>query len=112
MSRLFPSGSRVVASSGGTELAGLRTLAATRGEGSARQLSVMVVNDAHAARTVKILVPGGGRKALEIYRYFDGDRTVDDKGYPAGARKMAATDLAKGVTVELPSRGVVFVETK
>jgi len=111
MSRLFPAGSRIVASGSDSELAGLRTLAATRGEGAALQMSVMVVNDADAGRTVKIRVPGGGRKALVIYRYFDGERPVDANGRPAAARKMAATDLARGVTVELPSRGVVFLET-
>jgi hypothetical protein len=110
MSRLFPSGSRIVASNTDADASGLRTLAGTRDSG--RQVSVMVVNDADQARTVKIVAAGGARKALTIYRYFDGDRRVDANGFPVPAQELPATDLAKGLTVELPSRGVVFVTTR
>jgi hypothetical protein len=70
-----------------------------------------VVNDSDAARTVRIQIPGAGRRAVEMYRYFDRDRPANASGFPVAARTLPPTDLAKGVTVELPSRGVAFLTT-
>lgn len=111
MSRLFPKGSRIVASRSAGEVARLRTLAAAWQQGSGRRISVMVVNDAAAARTVTVRVPGGGRSALDEYHYFEQDRPTDQNGYPAPARRLPAADLAKGVKLELPAQGVVFLAT-
>jgi hypothetical protein len=102
MARLFPPGARIVAAESDP---GVRALAATR-EGT---LSVMLVNDGDAARTVALRVPGGGRHAIEVYRYFDKERPVDAEGFPAVSRKLPVTDLAKELRIELPSRGVVFL---
>ena len=71
----------------------------------------MVVNDAAAARTVTVRVPGGGRSALDEYHYFEQDRPTDQNGYPAPARRLPAADLAKGGKLELPAQGVVFLAT-
>jgi hypothetical protein len=111
MSRLFPKGSRIVASRGGEDVAGLRTLAAAWQQGSGRRISVMVVNDAASARTVTVRVPGGERGALEEYHYFEQDRPADQNGYPAPAKRLPAADLAKGAEIELPAQGVVFLAT-
>ncbi len=105
MARLFPKGSRIVASESSADV---RSLAATRQDGG---LSVMAVNDSDTARTVEVRVPGGGRKALEIYRYFDRDRPATADGFPEVSGRLPAADLAQGVKIELPSRGVVFLTT-
>jgi len=89
----------------------VRTLAGTRGEGSSREFSVMVVNDSDVAVTTRILIPGSERRAVEMYHYFDRDRPADANGFPVAAKTLPLTDLAHGVTVELPSRGVVFLAT-
>jgi hypothetical protein len=104
MARLFPPGARIVAAESDP---GVRALAATR-EGT---LSVMLVNDGDAPRTVALRVPGGGRHAIEMYRYFDKERPVDAEGLPAVSRKLPVTDLAKELRIELPSRGVVFLSS-
>jgi hypothetical protein len=110
MSRLFPAGSRIVAAAGDAT-PGLRALAATQGEGSRSHIAVMVVNDSDTARSARILIPGAGRRTVELYHYFDRDRPADASGFPIPAQKLSSTDLAKGITVELPSRGVVFLAT-
>jgi len=104
MGRLFSPGSRIVAADSDP---GIRALAATR-EGA---LSVMLVNDSDAPRSVELRVPGGGRHAIETYRYFEKDRPATAEGFPAISRELPVTDLAKGLRVELPSRGVVFLTT-
>jgi len=111
MSRLFPAGSRIVATRNDAQNPGVRTLAGTRGEGSSREFSVMVVNDSDVAVTTRILIPGSERRAVEMYHYFDRDRPADANGFPVAAKTLPLTDLAHGVTVELPSRGVVFLAT-
>jgi hypothetical protein len=46
------------------------------------------------------------------YRYFDSDRPVDKDGYPVASETLPKADLDKGVNVEMPSRGVVFLTTQ
>jgi hypothetical protein len=104
MARLFPVGARIVAAESGP---GVRALAALR-EGA---LSVMLVNDSDAKHTVTMRVPGGGRHAIAMYRYFDKDRPATAEGFPAVSRELPVTDLTKGLRIELPSRGVVFLTT-
>jgi hypothetical protein len=104
MARLFPAGSKIVAAEGGE---GVRTLAGVNNGA----LSVMLVNDDDTARTVEVRVPGGGRRALDMYRYFDTERPVTAEGFPSVSKKVPATDLSKTLRVELPARGVVFLTT-
>ena len=106
MGRLFPKGSRIVNASA---TAGLRTMAGTRQEGSRTEVSFMVVNDSDAPKAVTIKAPGAGRRELTTYRYFERERPIDSNGFPVPAGKPAAADLTKGVAIELPSRGVVFL---
>ena len=87
----------------------LRILAGGTEDG--RQLSVMVVNNSDEARTVNIMVPGAGKKTLREYHYFDNDRPVDGDGFPVATRAIQQNDLDAGVSVTLPSRGVIFLRT-
>jgi len=103
MGRLFPKGSQIVASDSRAEV---RSLAAKRQDGG---LSVMVVNESDTPCTVEVKAPGGGRKALEIYRYFDRERPATVEGFASASEKLPAIDMVKGVRIEMPSRGVVFV---
>jgi hypothetical protein len=112
MSRLFPKGSRIVVSRSAAEAPHLRTLAAAWRDGAVRRISVMVVNDGGAPGTVMVRVPGGGRSTVDEYRYFAQDRPADENGYPVPARQVAARDLAKGIRIELPAEGVVFLSAR
>jgi hypothetical protein len=133
MARLFPKGTRIVNAKSvyeevktvrewakGTRIVGatnadvpgLRSMAGTRQEGSRTEMSFMVVNDGDAPKTVTLKAPGAGRRNLTTYRYFDRERPVDSNGFPVPVGKPAAADLGKGVGIELPSRGVVFLTTR
>lgn len=109
MSHLFPKGSSIVTATIADDTPTVRALAATRQEGSRTEVSFMVVNESPAPRTVELRTPGGRRRDLTVYRYFDQERPVDSAGLPVPSGKLQAQDLAKGVRIELPSRGVVFV---
>lgn len=109
MGRLFPKGSRIVAANLAADTPGVRALAATWKDGGAERLSVMLVNDAAEARTLTVRAPGGGTRAMVAYRYFDNDRAVDKDGYPVAGATLPKANLEKGVTVEMPSRGVAFL---
>ena len=111
MGRLFPKGARIVAANVEGNPAGVRALAATWKERGAERLSVMLVNDTTDARTLTVRAPGGGKRAIAAYRYFDSDRAVDNDGYPVAGATRAKANFAKGVSVEMPSRGVVFLTT-
>jgi hypothetical protein len=110
MSRLFPKNSRIVTAAGLEDQPGARALAAAWKDGSGQQVSVMLVNDSDQPRKITIRAPGAGRKALTSFRYFENDRPVGKDGYAVPSGKPAA-NLEAGVTVELPSRGVVFLST-
>ena len=108
MSRLFPRGARILGVRQ-PEVPGLRVIAGT-GQDS-RSLSVMLVNNADEARAVTLSVPGAGRKTLVKYHYFDTDRPDDANGFAVPKETIPDADLERGVTVTLPSSGVVFLST-
>jgi hypothetical protein len=106
MSRLFPRGTRIL----GThqpDLPGLRVVAGTDQAG--RSLSVMLINEGNEARTVTLSIPGAGSKTLVEYHYFDTDRPTDANGFSVPKETIPDADLERGVTVPLPSSGVVFL---
>lgn len=109
--RAFPRGMKIVSASG-TTLPGVRVAAATRTNGSKDDISLAVVNDSDTPRTVRVIVPNAaGRASLREYHYFDGDRPADADGAPVAVRLRSGVNLAAGLTVSLPSRGLVLLTT-
>jgi hypothetical protein len=91
---------------------GLRPLAARYDKDGAVHWSLTVVNDADKPRTVTIKVPDVKWKAtVHRYHYFKDDRPVDADGFPVPKATDADVDLAGGITMSLPSRGVVVATT-
>ena len=74
------------------------------------ELTVLIVNDAAAGNAITVRMPGGGKKSLASYHYFESDRPVDRDGYPI-PKEMLKADLEQGVKIELPSRGVMLLTT-
>ena len=112
MSRLFPRGSRIV-SANGSVLAHFRALAATHQTGKRTDLSVMLVNDDAAGRTVTVRLPRGlSPKTLTCYHDFDGDSPTDSRDLPRPAAVLRGVDLRYGLQVTLPTRGVLFLTTQ
>ena len=108
--RAFPRGMKIV-SAGSTMLPGVRA-AATVANGSKSDLSMAVVNDSDTPRTLRVVVPNAaGRTSLREFHYFDADRPTDADGSPVAARVLPGVTLASGLTVRLPSRGLVLLTT-
>lgn len=107
--RLFPRGSQTLAATS-TGDPSCRVAAARLPQESG--LSFAVVNEADAARTVVLRMPGAKPATLHEYRYFESDRPADERGYPRVSRVRLNADLEAGVEVLLPASGVVFLTTE
>ena len=108
LSRAFPAGSEslVVPDSG---VPGLRAAAARIPDGSGFDLSLAVVNDSDTPRSITVTVPSvAGEVTLARYDYFSGQQSVDASGFPV-PDQIATARLSAGVTVSLPSRGLVVL---
>jgi hypothetical protein len=108
LSRAFPAGSEalVVPSTG---VPGLRATAARIPDGSGFDLSLAVVNDSDAPRSITLTVPSvAGTITLARDDYFSGQQAVDANGLAVPDQTVAA-QLSSGVTVSLPSRGLVVL---
>lgn len=113
LSRMFPRGSRVlqVPASG---IHGVRVTAAkvpTRSR-HGYHLSLAVVNDSDTAHRVRLVVPEAEQSTtFDRYDYFSDDRPTDAQGFPVAARRLRHASLARGVVVDLPSRGMVTLSS-
>ncbi len=108
MSRLFPRDTRILPVAP-TGRANLRIMA---GETPQRgHFNFMVVNNADAVRSVRLVIPGGGRSTVQLYHYFERDHPSDVDGFAVPSLSLPVTDLGGGVRVDLPGRGCVFVAT-
>jgi hypothetical protein len=108
LSRAFPAGSEslVVPDSG---VPGLRAAAARIPDGSGFDLSLAVVNDSDTPRSITLTVPSvAGEVTLARYDYFSGRQSVDASGF-AVPDQTGPARLSAGVTVSLPSRGLVVL---
>ena len=108
VSRGFPAGSEalVVPSTG---VPGLRATAARIPDGSGFDLSLAVVNDSDTPRSMILTVPSvPGAVTLARYDYFSGRLAVDANGFAVPDQTVPAR-LSAGVTVSLPSRGLVVL---
>jgi hypothetical protein len=106
MSRLFPRDTRIVGVSP-TGLANFRVMA---GEVDANhQLNVMLVNDSKATRSLRLAVPGQGRKTVQLYHYFENDRPTNAEGLAIPSAILRETDLSAGLKLTLNGQGCVFV---
>jgi len=96
----------------GPPLPRFRALAGTQTSGGREHASVMLVNNADASRKVTVRMPSA-KAALTLtrYHYFDGDRPVDEQGFAKAKDVLQNADLQRGVEVDMPSRGVVFLTT-
>ena len=111
LSREFPAGSEalVVPSTG---VPGLRATAARIPDGSGFDLSLAVVNDSDIPRSITLMVPSvPGRVTLARYDYFAGQQTVDANGFAVPDQTVLAR-LSAGVTISLPSRGLVVLTSR
>jgi hypothetical protein len=70
------------------------------------------VNESADPRTLTVTIPKTGPATLREYRYFATDRLVDVHGFPAVSVVHSNVDLVSGLTVRLPTMGVIFLTTQ
>ena len=123
LSRNFPAGAKIL-DVPPTGIDHLRVTAARIPSKDTDHLSVAVVNNSDQPKSVKIVVPTAKQKvALNSFEYFDADndnkvdswqKTLDPSGtviYPEPTKTLQEVDLASGLTVQLPTKGVVILTT-
>ena len=93
MSRLFPRGTRILAVQQ-PDLPHLRIVAGASADG--KTLSLVVVNNDDEGRAVAVSVPGGGKKTVRRYHFFDADRPTDAEGFPTPKETISGVDLDLG----------------
>lgn len=111
LARSFPAGSQVLLtpSSG---VPGLRVAAAKIPSAGRYYLSVAVVNDSDTPRSITLSVPSvAGSMTLARYDYFAGDRPADTNGFPVPAQVLRDVQLSGGLSIQLPSRGLVVLSS-
>lgn len=112
LTRNFPRGSQTLACDA-SGLDGLRVAAARIPNGGKFDLTIALVNDADADRSVTLVLPEAGSKlTLGQYNYFKGDMPVDADGFPVLKTTLTGVNLKKGLTIRLPSRGFVLLTTR
>jgi hypothetical protein len=106
--RLFPRGSQTLAVSATGDSA-CRVAAVRLPYG--RGWSFAIVNESDAQCVVTLVMPGNKLVALHEYRYFVSDQPVEEHGFPIPRTVHKNVNLAAGLSVPLPNRGVVFLTT-
>ncbi len=113
MSRMFPAGTRIIDCTEPLNARRFRTMAGIRMIHGHRILSVLLVNDARTSRLIKVDIPCCTRSTtFTEYRYFRKDRPVDAQGFPMAAKILHVMLPARGITIVLPTRGVVFLSNQ
>jgi len=123
LSRAFPSGCQTL-NTAATGVDRLRVAAARIPDGRKYHLSFAAVNNSDESKSVKIVVPKArARVNLGVYEYFDADGdnkvdawpdVVDSDGndiFPRVTRTLKNVDLRSGLTIEMPTRGLVVLST-
>lgn len=109
LARSFPAGSQALVTPT-TGVSGLRVAAAKVPSRNGYALSLAIVNDSDGPRSVTITVPSATAPlTLDRYDYFEADRPVDANGFPVPAAVLPFLRLSSGVSVRLPSRGLVVL---
>jgi hypothetical protein len=111
LSRAFPAGSQplVLPSSQAT---GVRVAADRIPDGGGADLSVAIVNDSATPQTVTLTIPSvTGRMTLARYDDFATDAPVDANDLPVPAQ-ILRTEPAQGISVTLPSSGLIVLTSR
>ena len=111
LSRSFPAGAQPLLSPG-LGVPGLRVAAARIPVAGGYQLSFAFVNDSDVARSLTLSVPTAQAPlTLARYDYFGRDQPVDANGFPVPAQTLAGVQLADGLDLQLPARGLVILSS-
>lgn len=109
--RYFPRDATILRSSG-TNLQGLRYVAARTGS-NGEHIAMMLVNNNQATRQLNVKVAGLNRAInLSVFNYFDGQNLFDNDGIPQRSANYVGRNLANGIEVVLPPHSVVVLASE
>lgn len=108
-SKYFPKGSKTV-NVQNTGVNYLKGTAALIPNGSKYDVSISIVNNQSAAKTVRVAVPGAYVTTnLQRYNYLENDRPVDNNGFPVQKEILNSVNLAEGFEITIPGKGMVML---
>jgi hypothetical protein len=111
-SRAFPGGTRILGTTASSS-ARFRATAGVSDRFGTEQFSVALVNNAETNRVVHLRSAGGPVDARVYgYHYFAADRPADADGFPQPAVVWPHADLQAGLTLAMPTRGVIILTTR
>jgi hypothetical protein len=112
LARSFPAASQPLAVPSTGEF-GLRVAAVKIPRATGYDLSLAVVNDSNTPKSLTLVVPSvRGATTLAVYDYFNDDRPTDEMGFPVPSQIISHVTLANGLSISLPSRGLVVLSSK
>ena len=74
-----------------------------------RSTSIMLVNDAEQARNVRVRMPSATQSSLYSYHYFKNDRPISSSEMLKASVGVLKVDSNRSLTINMPSRGVIFL---
>lgn len=108
MTHLFPRHCSIINASWSDNLDGLRAVGMKTEDG---QMTYMIVNNSNIAKEITLKDNSEQQQKIYEYRYFEDDRKVDDLGYPVVKEIHNNINFSKGININLPSGGIVFLTT-
>jgi hypothetical protein len=109
MSKLFPAGSQILRVEESPTMPRFRATACSWISAAGDQTSIMLVNDADQARNVRVRMPSVTQSSLCTYHYFKNDRPTGSTGMPKASVGVLKVDSNRSLTINMPSRGVIFL---
>jgi hypothetical protein len=108
LSKYVPRGSQIMKTSD-SEIPGLRSTASKITFNGKTEYTFVIVNESTEKREVNLVLSNLKGIDLNQFNYFENDMPVDVKGFAVAKKVIKSANLHKGLTVEMPSKGVIIL---
>jgi hypothetical protein len=108
MSKYVPRGSQTLKTSE-SDIPGLRIAASRIVLDGQTEYTFLIVNAVNESKVVNLKLAGLKGIELRQFNYFESDMPKDPKGFPVPKTILTKANLSKGLSVDLPEKGVVIL---
>jgi len=108
MSKYIPRGSQTL-KTGESGVKGLRVAASKINRDGRSEYTFLIVNAGNENRTVKLTLSGLKGIDLNQFNYFETDMPKGEKGFPIPKDVLKKANLSKGISIKMPTKGVVIL---